>query len=387
MPTLQTPCPVTRVTDGPFHHFFGYYDKCPWAAGGRYLLAMRVGFMGRPPTTEDVAVIGTVDLERGGLWRPLAETTVWNWQQGTHLQWLGSAPDRLIAYNTRDQSAYRAAILDVQTGERRLLPRPIYALSADGRQAVTLNFSRVHRCRPGYGYAGIPDAWVADAAPAEDGIYHLDVASGESRLIVSLAAISRRDPDASMAGATHWFNHLQLNPSGTRFIFLHRWTLPGGGRSTQLYTAAPDGSDVTLLGNEQMVSHFDWRDDDHVIAWSRHRGRDHYHLYTDRTDEVTIVGEDVFSEDGHCSYSPDGRWLLTDTYPDRERHERGLIVYDTQTNTRHDVGRFYSPPEVTGESRCDLHPRWSADGHQVCFDSAHEGSRQVYVMDVSAIGR
>jgi len=40
---------------------------------------------------------------------------------------------------------------------------------------------------------------------------------------------------------------------------------------------------------------------------------------------------------------------------------------------------------VTGEMRCDLHPRWSRQGTQVCFDSVHEGPRQMYVCDVSAV--
>jgi len=35
--------------------------------------------------------------------------------------------------------------------------------------------------------------------------------------------------------------------------------------------------------------------------------------------------------------------------------------------------------------RCDLHPRWSRDSKKVSIDSAHEGSRQIYVLDVEKI--
>lgn len=52
---------------------------------------------------------------------------------------------------------------------------------------------------------------------------------------------------------------------------------------------------------------------------------------------------------------------------------------------RVDLGRYHSPLPFRGEIRCDLHPRWSRDERQVCFDSIHEGSRQVYVMDVSEV--
>ncbi len=387
MPTEEKFLPVQRLTEGPFYHFFGYYDKFPWDITGRYILGMQVSFMNRPPTPEDVLVIGLTDTKEGNRWRPLASTVAWYWQQGTMLHWLPSAPDRKIIFNCRTRQGYGSTILDIVTGETRILPRPIYALSPDGKAAICLNFSRVHRTRRGYGYTGVPDAWADDLAPEQDGIYHMNLETGESRLIVSLAQARRYRPLPSMEGATLWFNHLQFNTAGTRIEFLNRWRNLETARShvTRCYTANPDGSDLYLLSDEGMVSHFDWRDDKHFLAWSTARGENHYHLYTDRTDQVEIIGKDVFSMDGHCSYSPDRQWILTDTYPDPVDSKRTLILYHVATNRRIDIGRFYSAPEITGEIRCDLHPRWSRDGKQVCFDSIHEGERQMYLIDVSSI--
>ena len=64
---------------------------------------------------------------------------------------------------------------------------------------------------------------------------------------------------------------------------------------------------------------------------------------------------------------------------------RTLLLFRTADSERFDIGRFFSPPEITGEIRSDLHPRWSRDGEKVCFDSAHEGTRQMHVADVSEI--
>jgi hypothetical protein len=326
-----------------------------------------------------------IDLEDGSRWIPLAETPVWNWQQGTMLRWMPTAPDRLIIHNDRQGDAYVSVVRDVHSGETRTLPMPVYAVSNDGRSAVTLNFSRVNRTRPGYGYVGVPDRWETDPHPEEDGIYWMDLETGEHRPIVSLDQIASFRTDDTMRDGQHWFNHLQFNTDDSRFLFLHRWQV-GEGRLTRLFTANPDGSDVCCVSDHEMTSHFDWRDPEWILAWARrHDVGDRYFLFRDRSEEQTVVGDGILTSDGHCSYGPDRHWFLTDTYPDRETSKRTLLLYRPEDDCRVEIGRFYSPPEVTGEIRCDLHPRWNRDGTQVCFDSVHEGHRGMYVIDVGDI--
>jgi len=374
------------VTSGPAYHHFGYYDKFPWNLSGRYLLGLETRFMDRPPRAADRAEVGIIDLHAGNAWRSISSTHAWNWQQGSMLQWLGTDPERTVIHNISAGDHFEAVVLNVEEGSQRRLPLPVYAVSRDGSQAVSVNFARIAQTRPGYGYAGPPDPWAEDPHPAADGVHWMDLESGEHRLIVSLADVVATGHTPSMDGAKHWINHLQFNPSGTRFLFLHRWVDGKGARLTRMFTAAPDGSDLVCLADHDMISHFDWRDDTHILAWARqHDVGDRYFLFADPTGEVEILADGVLTQDGHCSYSPDRRWLLTDTYPGRDG-KRVLILYDLTEKRRIDVGRFYAMPDtVTGEIRCDLHPRWSRDGRQVCFDSVHEGSRQIYVMDVSEV--
>lgn len=376
---------AAAVTRGPKHHFFGYYDKHQWDATGRYLLSQEVSFIDRPPEPEDDITVGMVDLRDGNRWIPLGTTKAWCWQQGTMLQWLGGAPERLVIHNDREGDHFVAVIRDVHNGHLRKLPRPIYAVGPNGKDAVSLNFARVQRTRPGYGYAGVPDRYEAENHPEEDGIFWMDLETGQNRLIVSLDQIARFKPDETMKESQHWFNHLLYSPDGARFIFLHRWRKPTGGRRTRMFTAAPDGSELHLVADHEMVSHFIWRDPRHILAWSREpETGNRFHLYTDLSEEVEVVGEGILMNDGHCSYSPDKRWILTDTYPDKERF-RTLILYHVADRRRVDIGRFFAPKALDGETRCDLHPRWSRDGKWVCIDSVHEGARQVYVIDVSPI--
>jgi len=373
------------VTSPPRHHFFGYYDKFTWDVSGGYMLGLETTFIARPPTLNDRAVIGLINTTANNRWEPIAETHAWNWQQGTMLQWLATEPDRKIIHNDRDGDRFVSVIRDIHTGESKTLPFPIYAVSRDGKSAVSLNFARVHQTRPGYGYIGLFDPFEDELSPEKDGVYWMDLTTGEYKLIISLAQIVSIRHDESMDKGKHWFNHLLFNHDDTRFIFLHRWKRPDGGRFTRMFTANPDGSDICCISDHQMVSHFDWRNPKQILAWAHRRDiGNKYFLFTDRTDEKEIVGEGILTSDGHCSYSPDGRWILTDTYPGREK-KRTLLLYRPDDKYLVDIGGFFSPPEITGEIRCDLHPRWSRDGRAICFDSVHEGHRQMYVVDVSEI--
>jgi hypothetical protein len=378
--------PARAVTRGPLHHWFGYYDKSPWSADGRFLLANEVDFVDRQPKPGEAITVGRVDLNGGNTFVPLGRTAAWSWQQGTMLQWLGSNPNREVVYNSAVDGKPGAVVQDIDSNRTRELPLPVYALSPDGTQAVTLDFARLHRLRPGYGYPSYEERFADDPAPDKLGIWWMDMRTGKNDLVVTLRQLAGFKPDARFAGAHHWVNHLVFNPGGTRFVFLHRWKTPDAKTwQTRMLTAKPDGTDLRIVFDDGMVSHFDWKDDTTLLAWARTKA-DGNHFYTAdvATGEVKLVGADVLTQDGHCSYSPDRKWILNDTYPDKGRLQ-WLMLYMVSTGRRYDLNQFRSPPQYAGPVRCDLHPRWNRDGTQVCIDGCHEPTRQVYVLDVSEV--
>jgi hypothetical protein len=308
------------------------------------------------------------------------------------LQWLPGSKSEVI-WNDRQDDRFVCDILDIATGTRRTLPAPIYAVSPDGRWAIAPDFRRLHDTRPGYGYSGIVDPRADTGAPDDAGLWRLDLVSGKTELLFSFRTIARlpglegavMDPDAK-----HWFNHLLVSPDGRRFAFLHRWRgkAQGSGFATRLITASPDGSDVFVLDPRGKTSHYDWRDPDHILAFAYHPSHgSRFYVFEDRTGWVEAVGPDLLTQDGHCTYLPfkDRRWILSDTYPDRERLQHPYL-YDVERGVKHPLGHFRSPPEYTGEWRCDTHPRFSPDGHRVVIDSPHGGSgRQLYLIDISGL--
>jgi len=389
MPVPET-CPqAIPVTRGPKHHFFGYYGICPWNASGTHLLCLESDLHDRPPTAADRATVGLVDLSSGGF-EPLAETRAWNLQQGCMLHWLPTAPDRTITYNDRHGDHFVAVVLEVHTGDQRVLPHPISALSHDGRTALSLNYARLKSLRPVVGYAGLPDPYTGQLHPAEDGIYRIDVETGEAEVVVSYQQafeFLNQQPGTeaqSLSERTLWFNHTVFNRNDSRFCFVCRWNERVGTIAhTYLLSAGVDGTDLRML-MWSGASHMDWRTPSELLVWARVEEGPHYYRVDDASEARTIVGRDVLTRDGHCSFTRDGAWLLTDTGPDEENLQT-LLLWNMAEERKVVLGQFESPPPFRDEIRCDLHPRWSRDEQQVCFDSIHEGTRQVYVIDVSRI--
>jgi hypothetical protein len=379
---------VRAVTRGPKHHFFGYYDKSPWNASGSLLLAHEAAFNDRPPAAGDAVAVGVVHLRDGDRFEPLASSASWNWQQGAMLQWHPADPERLFAHNDRRDGRFVGVVRDTAGREQRVYDRPLYALAPDGRTAYSVNFARLQRHRPGYGYAGVDDPFGHDLAPAGDGIFRVDLHSGASQLVVSLAQLAAFEPRDDMRGRHHWVNHVQVSPDGRRFAFFHLWRGADGGWSVRLFTAGADGADLRLRLDSRVVSHYDWLDGGRLLVWADVPGKGGRFVLVDCDGgDAAVIGEGVLVEDGHCSFSPDRAWVLNDTYPDRF-DMRTLMLYRFPDGPRIDLARLHSPKSRWwGEIRCDLHPRWDRDGRRVCVDSVHDGSRQMYVVDVGGAMR
>ncbi len=409
--------PIRRASpnDG-WHYWFGYYDKCPWSPDGTKLLAHRAKFCDRFPTTDDVAEIGFIegwDTESPSF-VTIGESDAWNWQQGAMLRWIALSDSP--AWNRLDQQPL------------------VYTEHNDGGQ-LAVGFGRLSRLRPEYGYPAIVDPNPADPSPTNIGIDRIE--DGQPSLIISIDQLDRITADGSdrAGGSLHQHvNHLMFNPSGTRFCFMHRFERADGILQSRLFTAARDGSDIRLLF-EGMCSHYDWRDDDTILAWAGKRAllgsantkktptqqvmtiarrglkpvyyalgkprflmnkimKDSYLLVRDidvrdaNAPSPTPFAKGELTCDGHCTFNrgglEPGRWVLTDGYPDLKSRQP-LFLWDCRVNQGFEIGRYATPRTLDGPIRVDLHPRFNHDATKVCIDSAMDGSRAMYVVDVSSL--
>ena len=386
--TVAIDCPTVAETPTDGAHFFGFHDISPWDPADATLAVLRVD--------PQLARLPAGELAEVCLWRPdtgalepIGETAAWNFQMGARAQWL---PDGRLVYNTLDGDRLAAEIVDPANGAHRTLPFAIGALSPDGRTALSAHYGRLARYWPAYGVAGTTAPAIDEPAPAEDGIWTVDLASGAVRLLVSIAAVAPLGAPPP-AGASQFLTHPDYNPAGTRFVFLHRYFTADGALYSRLIAADADGGNLALLVEEK-VSHFDWHDDDTVLVWARAGGgalaaarrrellaspmvrpalrlarrlapgvkqvigRETYQLVP-VADPASRrpVGAGVLDRDGHPMFGADRRWMLTDTYPDGTRRQT-LILYEMATGRRIDIGHFHADPAVgDGDIKCDLHPR------------------------------
>lgn len=402
---LSAELPIQPITNGPRQHWFGYYDKQQVSASGRYALGNQVDLFFRSPTPQDKLQVGLIDLENKNEWRKLGESSAWGWQQGCMLQWLPGSSEEVI-WNARLEDSFVSTIHNIKTKQRRILPKPIYTLSADGRTGFGIDFARLQFFRPGYGYA-TTDTSVPAKAPEDTGIYRMDLQTGQSQLILSYADLAQLDrPLGSITANYHWVNHLLVNPSGNRLVFLNRsrpYPTPeeykkGAGKDLQgdgLYvtraiTVNTDGSDLYALNDSGQFSHFIWKGDDALCAWAEPEDtrQKAFYVFQDKTKQYQIVGKEAMTQNGHNTYVPHTKdeWILNDTYPQGEERMQELYLYHVPTKRKVILGRFHEPQKFQGEWRCDLHPRCNPKGTRVYFDSTHEGGqRQMYEVDIQKI--
>jgi hypothetical protein len=379
--------PVRVITKGPKHHWFGYYDKLEFDPTNRYVLGMEVGFEHRQPSPDEEISVGIVDLQDNDRWTELGRTKAWCWQQGCMLQWVPDSESEII-WNDRENGEFVSRILDVKTRKVQTIPSPVYALTPNGRTALSVDFSRLNDVRPGYGYVGPSDPNFNDLVPDTTGVFRVDMASGEKRMLFSVADIVHRGaPLVTMKDAKHYFIHLLANPYTPRFIFLHRWIGPQGS-GTRMFTADLNGSDIRLIDSNGYTSHFIWRDATHILAFSKQPSHGtRFYLFEDaERGTIEAVGPDTMTEDGHATYLPNRDWILCDTYPMGSERVQNPYLYHVPTNRRISLGLFHSPPAYHDAWRCDTHPRASRDGRFVVIDSPEARSgRQLHLIDINAI--
>jgi len=401
---------VTPFAKGCIHRFF---DTSPFSPSGRYLAAFQLPFEDRVPEPGEKGVVWVVDLRTGKAVRA-AETCGWGAQIGPNLQWGGD--DDMIVYNDVDTRAWRpgAVALNWRTGAKRRYERGVSHVDAAGRRMVSPCLARMRRTQLGYGVT-IPDPLVPrNVGPREDdGIYLTDLRSGDSRLVVSIAAALEagygpQGMDFFRDREVYAF-HSKWSPQGDRILFSLRHFSASHGRrfnvitdgalGYEVFTARPDGSELRLAVPDRA-----WRKGGHHVNWFpcgtrlsmnlNIRGEGMRFVQCDwdgsnlRELALGILGS------GHPTALPGGRYLLTDAYATeplaRSDGTVPLRLVDCREGRERELARVRTrvpAQEKLSALRVDPHPAWERGYRRFAFNALRDGSRSVFVADFAKDGK
>lgn len=375
-------------------YMHGFYSVQPWDRAGRRMLAHRLPFVDRMPTGAEPAELGLQDPDRREF-TPLALTRAWNFQLGCLAHWVdGADGTERILFNDRRGDRFVSVMRDPAGGAERVFDSPVFTVSHDGRYALGYDFARLQPLRPGYAYAGVPYPLQERTAPADEGVMHLNLDTGETRMILSYAGLAAAFPHTGMGASPVFVSRLLCSPDDCRIVLSFRFRSAGDGAyHTCLATVDRDGSNLhEVAGYADRPAHFDWCGSDRLAVWLQPPAATvgGFHLIADRTGGREPLGHGLLTRDGHCSFGVDTHRMLLDSFPDDDGMQN-LLVFDREKRAVKRLGRFRMPSEFGwsnhgGDLRCDLHPCWDRGGTRVCFDSFHEGRRAVYVADVEHSG-
>jgi len=439
--------PVKRLTPVDSHHLVGFNDLDPWSADGRKILCLRVGDISNIPNFQSEAEVGFVGAD-GSSFVSCGRTPGWNFPQGGRQQWVDVGGSEAIIFNRPKDGEWRAAISDLNGNAILDFKKSIYRITPCKRYGLGVNFARLYRLG-GYGYPGLEDPNIDQAAPANDGIWKFELDTGECDLLISIATVVQIEGFLPLdREAHHYLTHVLPSPTGNKLAFLHRYWLADGGIRTRLMVM--DERQRCSVWDEGFLSHFDWIDEESILIWGKPsssiqalrsnkwiaqsplfgkllqgikpiarkilRRSASFAGYYKQISPNNSKRDVIFSSrlpttDGHPSFCPSNRDLLmTDTYPD-DAGMRDLLIFDRSKENIVALGNFKQEKiSISDENlesvkryidaavlrkfsrtqfaysrsgvHCDLHPRWKSDGKAVCFDSTHEGTRQVYMIEV-----
>lgn len=372
---------LTRISpkDG-YEYFFGYYDKSPWDITDRYIISLRVKNAHKVPDSTEKAEIVVFDTQNNNEMKIIGTTNCWNTQQGCMAQWLAPEFKDRIIYNDFRDNKYISVVYNFKTKkEEKIFDMPIYDVAKNGEFALTLDFSRLHTLRKGYGYANIKEKTKNELCPNKPCIWKIDLKSGKITPIITYIDLAEFEPREEMNTAKHKVNHIMISPNCKRFMILHRW-FKHNEKFTRLITMNIDGTNRYNLSDDNFVSHCCWKNDKEILSFLRKRNiGDQYYLMKDETHEYSIQWKEL-NTDGHCTYSPNKEYVITDTYPNRNRIASVYLCEENKKSKR--IARVFAPFKYDNDVRCDLHPRWDHENKKICIDSVHEGTKQLYYLNL-----
>ncbi|WP_286735604.1 MULTISPECIES: hypothetical protein [Sphingobacterium] len=368
--------PVVDPKDGQ-ESFFGYYDKYPMNNSGWVLSHLSKGDTKSDTVSGERLEIILVNIFSKEVIN-IGSSLAYTWQQGTRAQWID---DDWVIYNDYHVESDRF-IANIYSLSKRSIVKTIFCPVQDSSSKgfyLSLNYKRLMATTKDYGYKVGKDLDKEELLNIEnDGIILINYNNEEQKILHSLKDIADLQNLKYSDSTVHTVNHIMLNDSGSSFIFIHRYYDKGIRYDRLIYS---DFDKLSVLVDENMVSHCAWLDDSNIVGYLRYNNIDAYYQINTSTFEIKAIDgmNDNKVGDGHPSANKN--FIVFDSYPDKSRLQ-SIFLFNKSKNTCDKLASFYQSIEFKGPSRCDLHPRFSSKDKIIFFDSVFNGARNQYYIKI-----
>lgn len=425
---------VTKIFETPsneYSEWFGYYNYDLLNRDQSRLLCGRSKYAGIVPKKGMTIEIGYYDISTGD-WHHLGTTDSWNWPQGAMAQWLETENgESRIIYNCSKEGRLISRIVNVETGKEKEIDWPIYGITPDKKKSISLDLERSFWCRA-YHYESVANPKKDCDVFEEDGIYEIDLEHNTRKKLISIRDVINTDKRPYFDDQKHWIEHIMINPSGSSFCFLHRFSPKNNvlKYETRLFIANIDGSHIQCIPGWDKVrwSHFGWCGDDSFVIYtyfpskfnsgttkSRIKikgyspkgliktiirksielfpnkisvllGSPHssYQYYKKDIEGIyrfdSLIDPKLSRIDGHPSFTKDKLFMITDTYGDKKSWQ-SLYVYNLSTHKSQLLAKFFAYYDGKPSS-CDLHPKLSNNNNYVAVDTAYNEKHHVVLFKI-----
>ena len=358
-------------------NFFGYYDHSPLSDDMKYFichtnLEINVNL--------DLYEFSKTKLEYK---KTISNAIYYNLQQGVRPIWINN--NQFIFNRINIDNQLISSIYNIKDDSLKDFNIPVQEISEKNNIIIGMDYSKLDIINKDYGYGLNGNISQKEI----NGIIGYDYIQDKRIFELSAGQIHNLSQNKNLPISKCEINHISHSHYDDSFVFIYRNKSPKG--FSELYHYNYRENHLKVLYSGYLMSHYCWIDRNIIFAYLEHNTKTGF-FEIDYNDSIKLTQKILDKSqgdisDGHPSVSPDNRWIVYDSYPDKARQSHLYIVRNNLKikSQKILIGKFYSPLKFNGYNRCDLHPRWSPDGNYISIDSAHDGKRKTYLIDVSKI--
>ena len=257
---------IIASTPKNFDHYVGFHDIKPFNIEKDNLIVLHrlplntLGFLGNKQYLE----ICLWDFKTSKI-DQIDTSNAWSWEQGSRLQWLDQ---NKIIYNKIIENKLVSCVKNISDSNIYNYNYPIYSISKDGKNYLSINYSRLWHLWKSYGYEVALDKYINEKKPKNDGVFIGNFKNDNKKLLLSIDEAVECCGLSNLKDNYFFLTHPMFSPSGDKSVSLLRYFLKNGVLISYLICTSIHEARHKVLAREK-IGHFEWINNEKLVVYCR----------------------------------------------------------------------------------------------------------------------